>query len=228
MKQESSAIGWGSAFLDTLLGTSVPSGTFDPWHDTSHDDASQSPDAIRREHLHAHFSVRAPCLLLVGEAPGYQGCRISGVAFTSERLLMEGRIPRIPRPARRLSTRRLPWSEPSATIIWGALEELGVAETTLLWNAFPWHPWNPAKGPLSNRTPTAEERATGLEVLQVLLETLPPGVRVAAVGKTAAASLEELGCHAPALRHPANGGATLFRQGLRNLLQQPSPRSTIP
>lgn len=219
---------WAEPFLELLFNRRVSGATLNPWCAVSDDDASAAAPTARRHRLSRHFLADHPRLLLVGEAPGYQGCRISGVAFTSERLLMEGRIPRIVRPEQRLSTRRLPWSEPSATIIWGALEELGVAETTLLWNAFPWHPWNPAQGPLSNRTPTAEERATGLEVLQVLLETLPPGVRVAAVGKTAAASLEELGCHAPALRHPANGGATLFRQGLRNLLQQPSPRSIIP
>ena len=53
----------------------------------------------------------------------------------------------------RLSTRARPWSEPSATTVWGTLRELGVAEVTLLWNAFPWHPHKPGNLQ-SNRTPS--------------------------------------------------------------------------
>ena len=37
-----------------------------------------------------------PGYLLIGEASGYQGCRISGIPFTSERLIMEGVVPRLP------------------------------------------------------------------------------------------------------------------------------------
>lgn len=31
-----------------------------------------------------------------------------------------------------LATQRLPWSEPSATTVWGILHELGLAEPTVL------------------------------------------------------------------------------------------------
>jgi uroporphyrinogen-III synthase len=41
------------------------------------------------------------------------------------------------------------------------------------------------------------------------------GARILAVGRTAAAALETLGIEAPALRHPAHGGAMIFRQQLK-------------
>jgi hypothetical protein len=44
--------------------------------------------AIRAATLLAYMEARSrPTLLLVGEAAGYQGCRFSGIAFTSERTL---------------------------------------------------------------------------------------------------------------------------------------------
>jgi hypothetical protein len=42
---------------------------------------------------------------------------------------------------------------------------------------------------------------------------------VLAVGRTAQGALAELGVGAPALRHPAHGGAVLFREQLREELR---------
>ena len=40
--------------------------------------------AIRAANLKAYLGARLhPRLMLVGEAPGYRGCRFSGIAFTS-------------------------------------------------------------------------------------------------------------------------------------------------
>ena len=162
--------------------------------------------------MRAHLSTTARYLLL-GEAPGYQGCHVTGLAFTSERLLMAGSIPRIDIAGQRLSTRHIPWSEPSATTVWGALYELGIAETTVLWNAFAWHPHKPGELQ-TNRTPTPAERRLGQPVLIKLLQHLGD-VQVLAVGQQAATSLRELGIEAKTLRHPSMGGAALFREQLR-------------
>src|SRR5262249_50780611 len=44
--------------------------------------------ALRRERLSAYLGARAEApLLLVGEAPGFRGARVSGIPFTSERQL---------------------------------------------------------------------------------------------------------------------------------------------
>jgi uracil-DNA glycosylase len=202
-------------FLRTLQ-KAVPQDVFNPWTDRDPaTDAIADAARDRLDRLRRHLSIDAR-YLLIGEASGYQGCKVSGIPFTSERLLMAGAIPRIPAPSHRLSSRSRPWSEPSATTMWGTLQAAGIASCTVLWNAYPWHPYK--AGTLhSNRTPSRQERQAGVPVLRELLD-LYPKARVFAVGRNAEASLTELGIAATALRHPSMGGATLFGQQLRKAL----------
>lgn len=190
---------------------------FNPW--TMHDpttDIVNNRVRDRLARLRAHLSVDAR-YVLVGEASGYQGCKVSGVPFTSERLILEGRIPRVSTGHPRLTSRLRPWSEPSASIVWNTLHALDIADQTILWNAFPWHPHKP-KLPHSNRTPTQTERKAGLPVLGELLG-LYPSAMVFAVGQKAEVSLRDLGITHTALRHPAYGGATDFSRKLRQALR---------
>ncbi len=134
--------------------------------------------AIRAATLLAYLEARAhPALLLVGEAAGYQGCRFSGIAFTSERSLPGSQW---------TSMKPEGWREPSATIVHGVLEELGLEDGTILWNVVPFHP--AGQVPLSNRTPRAAERREGTEWLRRILAITQPGV-VAAIGRVAQAAL---------------------------------------
>ena len=96
--------------------------------------------ATRRQRLRAYLESRreAP-LLLVGEAAGYRGARVSGIPFTSERQLT-GRGP----------------AEATATIVRRVLAELGLEEQTLCWNVVPTHPHLPGR-PETNRRPTRAE-----------------------------------------------------------------------
>jgi uracil-DNA glycosylase len=138
-----------------------------------------------RERLGSYLaSRRGAAILLVGEAAGYRGARVSGIPFTSERQLT-GWGP----------------AEASATIVHRALHELGLEEDVLLWNVVPTHPGTPT----SNRRPSRAEIAAGLP----FLERLARGRRVIAVGRIAA---EATG--APYVRHPSRGGARRFRAGL--------------
>jgi uracil-DNA glycosylase len=92
------------------------------------------------------------------------------------------------------------------------LLKLGVApEQFVLWNAFPWHSFDPRRGVLSNRTPTNAERAAGLSVLKAFLDLFPCD-EVVALGNTAASQLKELNAEMHRIRHPASGGAKLFRE----------------
>src|SRR2546423_1276883 len=139
----------------------------------------------RRTRLAAYFESRreAP-LLLVGEAAGYRGARVSGIPFTSERQLTgEG-------PA-----------EATATIVHRVLVELGLEVSVLLWNVVPTHPGTAT----SNRPPRRAEVAAGLPFTLELAR----GRRVLAVGRCAEAALD-----APYVRHPSHGGAAEFRAGL--------------
>jgi hypothetical protein len=170
----------------------------------------------RRRNLEAYVERvgRVRCVL-VGEALGFRGGRFSGIAFTSERQLAGD-------DGRRLSwastppfapTSRNPalWLEPSGSVVWDALG--GAPNGVLLWNAFPWHPYGP-RSPLSNRCPERSLWRANLHVLETLLAELG-AVRVLAVGRTSQAALADLGVEAPGLRHPAHGGASLFREQLR-------------
>ena len=200
------------------LVATLPSGReclFNPWRDRCpHDAAGNGPQA-KLERLALHLACE-PEFILAGEAPGYQGCRYSGIAFTSERLLGEGAIPRIPAPGR-LSTRRLPFSEPSATIVWKTLYRLGIAERTILWNALQLHPHR-ADSLWSNRTPAPAEIQLGEPALRMLIEVFPRA-KIVAVGKKAEGLLGAMGVKvAGAVRHPANGGATEFARGLQALI----------
>lgn len=137
------------------------------------------------ERLAAYLAARreAP-ILLVGEAAGYRGARVSGIPFTSERQLT-GTGP----------------AEASATIVHRVLAELGLEDHVLLWNVVPTHPGTPS----SNRRPTRAEVAAGAR----FLEPLARGRRVVAVGR-----LAEEATGAPYVRHPSRGGARRFRAGL--------------
>jgi len=112
------------------------------------------------------------------------------------------------------------FSEPTATIVWGALLRLGLKpDQFVLWNAFPWHSFEPDRGILSNRTPNKSEGSAGLPVLKAFLE-LFPCEQVVALGKIAATQLEKLDVDAQCIRHPASGGAKLFRQQIAALVQR--------
>lgn len=203
--------------LVEVIPDGVP-GMFNPWKERCFHDSGINGPAARLERLARHLDCDAR-LICVGEAPGYAGCRTSGVAFTSERLLLEGAIPRIDAPAGRLCDRRLPFSEPSATIVWKTLYRLGVAEQTILWNAVQLHPFKPGND-WSNRTPTDAEVALGMPALNILVDAYP-GARIVAVGKTAGRLLRDSGIPIVGdVRHPANGGATKFSEQMREILQQ--------
>jgi len=194
-------------FLSALRGP-APVGLFNPWIDSDvTTDIGLDAVPARTRRLSAHLAGNIS-YLLIGEAAGYQGCKVSGIPFTSERLILEGQIPRIAVPPGRLSSRTRPWSEPSATTVWKTLHALGIAAQTALWNACPWHPCRPDV-PHSNRTPTSAERQAGKPALDALLRLLPE-VRIFAVGRNAESSLAELGVSAIPLRHPSMGGAREF------------------
>lgn len=197
--------------LVALLPSGQP-GLFNPWVEHCSEDLADNGPAQKLQRLAAHLDCQ-PRLILCGEAPGYQGCRHSGVAFTSERLLLEGAIPRISAPRERLTSRRLPYSEPSATIVWKTLKRLELENDTILWNALQLHPFK-GNDHQTNRTPTDAELMQGAPALRRLVGAFPRA-KVVAIGRKAELLMQTMGVTPVAqVRHPANGGATAFWQGL--------------
>jgi uracil-DNA glycosylase len=216
-----------------MLRQSPPGAVFNPWWqiDEQNDIGPHCP-VIRRKHLAVYLRERfgRVQLVIVGEALGYRGGHFSGIPMTSERLLL-GKQPDIvagikPRRTSKPSVCSDGFSEPTATIVWGALLKIGVPQDEfVLWNAFPWHSFDPHLGLLSNRMPNKSEQVAGLPVLKAFLE-LFPCEQVVALGKIAAAQLEELNVNAHCVRHPASGGAKLFRQQIAKIVNKaPSARS---
>jgi hypothetical protein len=169
------------AFVERLAGARI-GGTFNFY--------GEGPRAnLLRSRLAAYLESRhtAP-YLLVGEAAGYRGARVSGLPFTSERQLT-GTGP----------------AEATATIVRAVLRELELEEETLCWNVVPTHPGTET----SNRRPTRAEIRAGAR----FLARVARGRRVVAVGRVA-----EAVTGAPYVRHPSHGGATGFRDTLRACL----------
>jgi len=153
---------------------------------------------LRRERLSGYLESRAGTnVVLVGEAAGYRGARVSGIPFTSERQLT-GSGP----------------AEATATIVHRVLAKLGVEDEVLLWNVVPTHPGSET----SNRRPTRPEIQAAAPFLRELTRE-----RIAiAVGRMAAEALE-----APYVRHPSHGGAAAFEQGLRRAFATIGRRRTV-
>jgi uracil-DNA glycosylase family 4 len=141
---------------------------------------------LLRDRLRSYLEARREAgIVLVGEAAGYRGARVSGIPFTSERQLT-GYGP----------------AEATATIVHRVLATLGVEDEVLLWNVVPTHPGSET----SNRRPTREE----VEAASPFLDELTRERVSIAVGRLAADALQ-----APSVRHPSHGGAAAFEEGLR-------------
>lgn len=201
--------------INQIASVTMPH-VFNPWLES--DDLDVEPanaPGRRRDRLARHFDC-TPEILLIGEAPGYQGCHFSGIPFTNEALLIEGCIPRVT-VDERITTRPLPWREPAATIMWRQLYELKIEQRIVMWNAFAWHPFKPGE-PLSNRAPTRTEVENGWNVLRAVLQ-LFSHAEIIAVGNVAADTLKRLDVPiAGKVRHPSMGGANDFRKQLAALV----------
>jgi Uracil DNA glycosylase superfamily len=210
----------------SLLKSSPRGAVFNPWWqvDAANDIGPQAP-AIRREQLRAYLSERIgkARVALIGEALGYRGGHFTGIAMTSERMLL-GANPDVkpsdvfstiePRRTSRLGKASHGFSEPTASIVWSTLLRLGIrGDEFVLWNVFPWHSFSPRLNMLSNRTPTDAEVTAGAPVLKAFL-SLFAGARVVAVGRLAGSQLSSATC----VRHPASGGSALFRRQITSLL----------
>ncbi|MCD2436243.1 uracil-DNA glycosylase [Acidaminococcus sp. NSJ-142] len=211
--------------------------SFNPWadYDPSCDIGPQAP-LIRAANLKRYLELRQEArYLFIAEGLGYQGGHFSGMAMTSERILL-GHHPDV-RPEvvlgdwdyRRTSNPESPllnkkqkeqgFNEPTATIMWGELAHQQLASfQTILWNIYPFHPYKPS-GILTNRTPTGPELDQGIVFARMLLD-LVPGMQVIAIGRKSAGTLEKYGVPCAAVPHPSMGGANRFRAAVAELFQR--------
>jgi len=215
-----------SSFVDELSRMPAAAGSTNMFAGAPED---SEMNALRRRNLELYLNAiaeHAPRVLLVGEAPGYRGMRITGVPFTNRAILgsgvgcfglfgpengyaIPGDLPGVP-------------AEPTATVMWDVLTALNFLP--LLWSAYPLHPHRPGN-PLSNRMPSVRDVVTGRPFWHALRDIFDIQ-QVVAVGNVAyrSVSASSVGASVIRVRHPSHGGKVEFAHGLRALLEQPEFR----
>lgn len=201
-----------SAFVQELATAVPPPHCINPYR-------GERPFAQQRRHnLQTYLQMmhqQQPTLLLIGEAPGYRGCRLTGIPFTSPHILttLSNFLGQTTNPFKPVGEWPKIYREASATIVWRTI--VSWQPLPLLWNIFPFHPHQP-NTPQSNRTPKTSEIAAGRPFL-TRLRPLFPQAQIVAVGKKAAGALEKWDVVHTAVRHPSHGGAKQFQIGLCKL-----------
>lgn len=177
-------------------------------------------NAIRRANLKRYLEdvlEKQSGIVLVAEAPGYRGMRVTGVPMVSRRLLREG-VPALDMLGEVRGYQDVVepgfeniQAEQTSSILWNLLPELGIVP--LVWGAFPFHPHQLGK-PLTNRKPRTPEVKLGEPFVRELLEIFAPN-KVIAVGNVGYGLLTTMGISCVKVRHPAQGGKNDFVAGMR-------------
>lgn len=174
-------------------------------------DLDEAPE-IRRRNLKGYLEQVADAeVLVLGQSPGWRGCRFSGVPFTSQAQLLR---PDFPVEGDRSSRGPNPLSERTATQLWENL--LPYHPTLFLWYSFPLHSHRQGAAQ-TDRTPTRRELDEFGPVVEGIHEILEPD-KVMAVGRSAQTALENLELEHTYVRHPAYGGVRAFRRGIGDVL----------
>ena len=188
---------------------------FNPFADwcASHD----LPEAISirksnlRQYLLAQYQLGADSLW-VGEAPGYNGVRRSGMYLISE--------PQYEELGERLggisfqkATKTANKATQSSKAVWKLIQSLPTVPLT--YDAFPLHSFRNTP-PFVNRSPSKRELQSTAHILEHLLEIFQPN-RVIAIGRKAEYALQYLGVKSIYVRHPSRGGGPAFEQGIKGI-----------
>ncbi|WLP95141.1 uracil-DNA glycosylase [Psychrobacter sp. M13] len=174
-------------------------------------------DAAKNLHIYLQemMKEKGTRILLVGEAPGHKGCKITGIPFTSGSVFKNVNHSLLNKIVEKLVFSKIE-SENTATIVWEYLANKSI--TPLFWNSFPFHPhyeYNENK----NRTPTSEEIEIGIYYLEKLRLIYNPEV-IAGIG------WKGVECAKKAfpdedivyIRHPSYGGKPEFIVGMEEIL----------
>lgn len=205
---------------------------FNPWFDSDpENDIDKASPTKRLSNLRSYIEERTQAdYLLLAEALGYQGGHFTGIAMTSERIILgkKSDLGILPSHICNSNLQRTSnqnrhkdgFNEPTASIVWQKLvaEKLDT-QNFIFWNAFPWHPYKSQGSILSNRTPSTSELKEGEVVLRTLIQALN-FKKIIALGNKADSILKTLGIPAVKVRHPAMGGAELFREQFLHVIKK--------
>jgi uracil-DNA glycosylase len=149
--------------------------------------------------------------MLVAEAPGYSGCNITGIPFTTVKILNEKPHPIFNDLEKELFKGKV-FSDISGAIIWEYLSDK--EKIPLFWNSFPFHPYKKYKK-LSNRKPTKFEISEGISYIDDLIAIFKPK-HILALGRYGQESLQNIypNRQIEYIRHPSYGGKEEFIKGM--------------
>lgn len=156
-------------------------------------------------------------ILLIGEAPGYRGCRLTGIPFTSGEVIQTSNHTIFKSISNEIVLPQI-MSENTATILW---DFLGDAKAVpILWNAFPFHPHQGGK-PETNRKPNFSEIKEGEIYLRIIYDLFKPR-KLCSLGRVGESILRELFPESMIsyIRHPSHGGKKDFIQGMNKAYER--------
>ncbi len=179
-------------------------------------------DAVLADNLRIYLRAMTKVMgarpaMLIGEAPGYLGCRLTGIPFSSGELFVNANHYFLKKIATKLKITEIA-GEASATMVWQCLERR--RNLPLFWNSFPFHPHRSGNA-RSNRSPTAEEVREGRSYLEALIDIYQPQ-RVAAIGRAAGRALQAVypDHKVTYIRHPSYGGKADFVKGMEQFFKR--------
>ncbi|MCY3413909.1 MAG: uracil-DNA glycosylase [Candidatus Heimdallarchaeota archaeon] len=187
---------------------------FNPYIDTCVDHDVVSASEIRESNLRIYLeSIQTTRSILVGEAPGYLGCRRTGLPFTDNHHLdVVSSLYGLPKFKQ--ATKSGKNNENSALYMWRELKNLEYPP--FVWNLIPLHPFG-KESQLSNRTPIKRDFEISKTAITYLLNT-GEFDQILAIGRVAEKYLIQLGYSVTYVRHPSHGGSTIFKNQLKSLL----------
>ena len=153
-------------------------------------------------------------LLFIGEAPGYKGCRLTGIPFTSGKVISNSRHKIFRQFGFNIVLSKIA-SESTATILWEYLDSS--KSVPILWNAFPFHPHKKGQ-PETNRKPDALEIEEGKRYLKLVYDLFKPKM-LCSLGRIGERILKEVFPEEKVLyiRHPSHGGKSAFISGIQKV-----------
>jgi len=168
-----------------------------------------------RVYLDAMLKIKGKRILLVGEAPGYKGCKITGIPFTSGDVFETIEHPLLRKVKKKITLKNIE-KENTASIVWRYLADKKTMP--LFWNSFPYHP-HPKNDKNKNRAPSRQEIEQGVIYLKALNQLFRPKV-IAGVGNAGVkcAKLAFPETKITYIRHPSFGGKTDFIKGMDLIL----------
>jgi len=166
-------------------------------------------------YLNFMLSYQGKRILLVGEALGYKGGKLTGIPFSSGNIIQNYEHPLFNNIRDKIKINHLE-SENTAKIVWDYL--LTKETIPLFWNAFPYHP-HPQNELHKNRLPNQMELKQGSIYLQQIINFFEPEI-IAGIGNKGYKAIKQLlpDSQINKIRHPSFGGKSEFINGMNKFI----------